>query len=75
MKQTTVDNGVAIKPDRKSKLRQKNEGYRHMKIYLVRHGRRTESGWSFAGQTDIALNAQGLEQAREAAERLKRGSV
>ena len=43
-----------------------------MKIYLVRHG---ETGWNQAGllqgQTDIALNAQGLEQAREAAERLK----
>ena len=43
-----------------------------MKIYLVRHG---ETGWNQAGllqgQTDIALNEQGVEQAREAAERLK----
>ena len=43
-----------------------------MKIYLVRHG---ETDWNQAGllqgQTDIALNVQGLEQAREAAERLK----
>lgn len=43
-----------------------------MKIYLVRHG---ETDWNQAGllqgQTDIVLNAQGLEQAREAAERLK----
>lgn len=43
-----------------------------MKIYLVRHG---ETDWNQAGllqgQTDNALNAQGLEQAREAAERLK----
>ena len=43
-----------------------------MKIYLVRHG---ETDWNQAGllqgQTDIALNAQGLKQAREAAERLK----
>ena len=45
-----------------------------MKIYLVRHG---ETDWNQAGllqgQTDIALNAQGLEQAREAAGRLKEG--
>ena len=42
-----------------------------MKIYLVRHG---ETDWNQAGlfqSLDIALNAQGLEQAREAAERLK----
>ena len=43
-----------------------------MKIYLVRHG---ETDWNQAGllqgQTDIALNAQGLEQTHDAAERLK----
>lgn len=43
-----------------------------MKIYLVRHG---ETDWNQAGllqgQTDIDLNAQGFDQAAEAAERLK----